>query len=215
MKNLLTKLQKSLSSFHPEVINYDEFKHSAIFLPLIDIDGSSSLIFEKRANNIAQAGEICFPGGRVENNEALNPLLTAIRETSEELGISLDKISLLSRLPRLITPDGKLIDAFIGKLNNIKLEDLKLNPSEVDKIFTLSLKDLKDIKFHKYKITSINQSGDSDKDPTLLPVESLGLPLRYQGTWGEKNYNVYYTEYNNEKIWGLTARYLKYIQELL
>ena len=48
MKNLLTKLTESLIAYHPEVINYDEFKHSAIFLPLIEIKGKMSLLFEKR-----------------------------------------------------------------------------------------------------------------------------------------------------------------------
>lgn len=215
MKNLFTKLSNSLGAFHPEVINYEEFKHSAIFLPLIDIKGKCALLFEKRANNIPQAGEICFPGGRVEANEALNPLITAIRETSEELGVTVDKLSVISRLPRLITPDGKLIDAFIGKIQGLSLQDLVLNPSEVEKIFTVTLGEVKKINFHKYKIISTNLSGQSEQDPNLLPVETLGLPQRYQGTWGKKNYNVYYTEIKNEKIWGLTARYLKYIQDLL
>ncbi len=215
MKNLLTKLTRSLGAFHPELINYTEFKHSAIFLPLIDIEGQCSIIFEKRTDNIPQAGEICFPGGRVEANESLNPLITALRETSEELGITIDKISVISRLPRLITPDGKLIDAFIGKIENIDYKDLVISPTEVEKTFTMTLEEVKQINFHRYKIISSNLSGSSSNDPQLLPVESLGLPLRYQGTWGKKNYIVYYTEYKNEKIWGLTARYLKYIQESL
>ena len=215
MKNLLTKLTESLIAYHPEVINYDEFKHSAIFLPLIDIKGKCSLLFEKRTLNIPQGGEICFPGGRVESNEAQNPLITAIRETSEELGISLEQISIISRLPRLITPDGKLIDAFIGKIDKVPFTELVINPEEVDKIFTIPLSSLKNLEFQEYKIDSTNYSGDSNSDPHLLPVEKLGLPARYQGLWGRKSYRVFYTEWQNEKIWGLTARYLKYIKDLL
>jgi len=215
MKNLLTKLKKSLIAYHPEVINYEEFKHSAIFLPLINVQGQCSLLFEKRANNIPQAGEICFPGGRVESNEVQNPLITAIRETSEELGISVDKISLISRLPRLITPDGKLIDAFIGKIEKVDFSELLINHNEVEKVFTLPLSDLKTLKFEHYQIHSTNYSGTSSSEPNILPVEKLGLPLRYQGSWGKKSYSVYYTEWQNEKIWGLTARYLKYIKDML
>jgi len=215
MKNLLTKLTESLLAYHPEVINYDEFKHSAIFLPLIETQGKTSLLFEKRTMNITQGGEICFPGGRVEVNEVQNPLTTAIRETSEELGIAIDKISIISRLPRLITPDGKLIDAFIGRIEKISFTDLVINPGEVDKIFTIPLATLKHLKFQEYQINSTNFSGDSSSDPSLLPVKKLGLPPKYQGSWGKKSYRVYYTEWQNEKIWGLTARYLKHIKEML
>ncbi len=215
MKNLLTKLTQSLISYHPEVINYDEFRHSAIFLPLIDIEGKSSLLFEKRTLNIPQGGEICFPGGRVEVNEAHNPLMTAIRETSEELGISVDKIKIISRLPRLITPDGKLIDAFIGNIEKVTFSELAINLAEVERVFAIPLAQLKTLNFQHYQINSTNYSGDSSSDPLLLPVEKLGLPQRYQGEWGKKNYSVFYTEWQNEKIWGLTARYLKYIKDLL
>lgn len=215
MKNLLTKLTESLIAYHPEVINYEEFKHSAIFLPLLDVDGKCSLLFEKRTLDIPQGGEICFPGGRVEPNETQDPLITAIRETSEELGISVDKIKIISRLPRLITPDGKLIDAFIGRINNIDFSDLVINPGEVERVFTIPLSSLKKLEFQQYQINSTNYSGDSSTAHLLLPVEKLGLPLRYQGSWGKKSYSVYYTEWQNEKIWGLTARYLKYIKDLL
>ena len=215
MKNLLTNHTESLIAYHPEVINYDEFKHSAIFLPLIDIQGQCSLLFEKRTFDIPQGGEICFPGGRVEANERDNPLITAIRETSEELGVTVDKIAIISRLPRLITPDGKLIDAFFGSLDEISFSELKINPDEVDRIFTIPLSSLKKLEFQQYQISSTNQSGDSSSDSKLLPVEKLGLPQRYQGSWGKKSYSVYYTEWQNEKIWGLTARYLKYIKDLL
>lgn len=215
MNKLLTKLANFTSACHPEVINYDELQHSSIFLPLIKVAGKASLLFEKRTSNITQGGEICFPGGRVNPDEIHNPLITAIRETSEELGVTADKIDIAARLPRLITPDGKLIDAFIGKLINIELSNLAINPDEVEKIFTIPLASVKEIKFEQYLINSANHSGVCSNNPKLLPVEKLGLPERYQGSWGTKSYNVYYTEWKNEKIWGLTARYLKYLQELL
>lgn len=215
MKNLLTKLTNFSTTCHPEVINYEEFKHSSIFLPLIDVAGEASILFEKRTHNITQGGEICFPGGRVEPNEIHNPILTAIRETSEELGVTADKINILNRLPRLITPDGKLIDAFIGRLINVEFANLAINPAEVAKIFTIPLTSLRTLEFAQYMINSANYSGDSSTDPQLLPVEKLGLPERYQGSWGNKSYQVYYTEWEDEKIWGLTARYLKYIKEMM
>jgi hypothetical protein len=118
-------------------------------------------------------------------------------------------------LPRLITPDGKLIDAFIGKIEKISLNELVISPDEVAKIFTIPLSALKKLEFQEYQIKSTNYSGDASSDPELLPVEKLGLPLKYQGTWGKTSYQVYYTEWQNEKIWGLTARYLKHIKDML
>jgi 8-oxo-dGTP pyrophosphatase MutT (NUDIX family) len=217
MKNLKARLTESLLAYHPEVINYEEFKHAAIFLPLVKIDGKWSLLFEKRTNNIAQGGEICFPGGRVERVEMNNPLLTAVRETSEELGLSISVIDVIQRLPRLITPDGKLIDAFIGTIDIDCLEGLTINPDEVKHVFHIPLAEIKEIELQQYSIQSQNFSASSVNDDAgdLLPVEKLGLPERYIGSWGKKKYSVYYFEYKDEKIWGLTARYVKYIQGLL
>ena len=46
---------------------------------------------EKRAMNIAQGGEISFPGGKIEKEDP-SCIETALRETFEEIGIKKERI---------------------------------------------------------------------------------------------------------------------------
>lgn len=65
-----------------------------MLIPLVEKDGELHLLFEVRAKHMeSQPGEICFPGGHVEQGE--NPKDAALRETFEELGIPTEKIELI------------------------------------------------------------------------------------------------------------------------
>ena len=66
---------------------------AAVFMPLVEADGKLSLLFEVRSKLIGQAGEVCFPGGRIEEGES--PLDAAVRETMEELELGRKAASLL------------------------------------------------------------------------------------------------------------------------
>ena len=56
-------------------------------LPLIEINNETHVLFEVRSLNLRrQPGEICFPGGKIEQDD-VDQRQCAIRETSEELGI--------------------------------------------------------------------------------------------------------------------------------
>ena len=61
-------------------------KEYAVLVPLIEKDGEAALLLEVRSKDIRQPGDVCFPGGRVEEGESFQE--TALRETEEEIGIS-------------------------------------------------------------------------------------------------------------------------------
>ena len=68
----------------PGMIGEEKFRQYAVLVPLINISGVTYLIFEKRSNKLKrQPGEICFPGGKLEENETMQEC--AVRETEEEL----------------------------------------------------------------------------------------------------------------------------------
>ena len=50
------------------ILNEDLYKKAGVTIPLIDVNGELSLLFERRAENIHQAGEISFPGGKFDND---------------------------------------------------------------------------------------------------------------------------------------------------
>ena len=74
-------------------------KHAAVLVPLfLDAGGALHAVFtERRADLRRHAGEISFPGGR---REAQDPDLwsTALRESSEEIGLPPESVELLGAL---------------------------------------------------------------------------------------------------------------------
>ena len=58
-----------------------EYRDSAVLIPLIEIDNQIHLLFTQRPMHLKHhAGQICFPGGKVTNDDP-NIIQTALRET--------------------------------------------------------------------------------------------------------------------------------------
>lgn len=73
------------------------FKFFSVLVPVVEKDGGLHLLYEKRARHMKrQPGEICFPGGEMEEGE--NPEECALRETWEEIGIPEQSIKVVNRL---------------------------------------------------------------------------------------------------------------------
>jgi 8-oxo-dGTP pyrophosphatase MutT (NUDIX family) len=74
-------------------------KHAAVLVPLfLDERGALHAVFtERRADMRRHAGEISFPGGRRDEDDA-DLCATALRETHEEIGLPPDAVELLGAL---------------------------------------------------------------------------------------------------------------------
>ena len=104
---------------------------------------SLCLVFTLRPNSLRHhAGQVSFPGGGAEPQD--NSLaLTALRETSEELGIPTDRIRILGRLtPLHIMPSLNSVYPFVGWLP--RLPPIKPDPVEVSAVLDVSLGHLLD-----------------------------------------------------------------------
>lgn len=80
-----------------DILNRHKMKNYAVMIPLVFLNGEYNFLFQKRAKNIRQGGEISFCGGAKDRSDR-DFLDTAIRETIEEIGIDRDKIEVLGRL---------------------------------------------------------------------------------------------------------------------
>ncbi|MDI6707365.1 MAG: CoA pyrophosphatase, partial [Bacillota bacterium] len=119
---------------------YPEGRYSdfGVLVPLIEVDGSLHLLFEVRAASLnKQPGEISFPGGKVEKGET--PGQAAVRETSEELLLKQESIELVGPLDYIVTPFNYAIYPYLGIIHGIAITDVRPNPGEVDRIFTVPL----------------------------------------------------------------------------
>ena len=130
------KLKSILSTpINPEIQSDMDYRLAAV---LVIIYGKTPLIImtEKPKSMKFHAGEISFPGGKLDTNDS-NLLDTALRETSEEIGLNVSKNEIVGQLnPVKTLTTGFLILPFVCMLEQIP--PLVTN-SEVEKILHIPL----------------------------------------------------------------------------
>ena len=87
---------------------------AAVLVPLIDhSDGISVLLTQRTAHLTAHAGQISFPGWRMEEDDA-DAIAAALRETEEEVGLPRDRVIVIGRLDTYVTGTGFEIAPIVG-----------------------------------------------------------------------------------------------------
>jgi 8-oxo-dGTP pyrophosphatase MutT (NUDIX family) len=113
---------------------------AAVLIPVLAQEPELRVVFTKRTDTLSRhAGEISFPGGLADRDEA--PAATALREAEEELGLKPSEVELLGALPPVHTHvSGILIVPFVGML----WRDPAFTPNagEIDKILEFPLRNL-------------------------------------------------------------------------
>ncbi len=110
---------------------------AAVLVPLVPRDGRVHVLLTQRTAHLADhAGQICFPGGRVEAADASREE-TALRETEEEIGLKRTQVRVLGRLPPYEIPSGFRIVPIVAWVT--PPFDLKPDPFEVAAAFEVPL----------------------------------------------------------------------------
>lgn len=79
---------------------------AAVLVPMIvRPEGISVMLTQRSAHLYDHAGQISFPGGRVETSDA-SPIATALRETQEETGLTAEYVDVLGTMPSYLTSTG-------------------------------------------------------------------------------------------------------------
>ncbi|MDY6914986.1 MAG: CoA pyrophosphatase [Candidatus Cloacimonadota bacterium] len=207
MQHRLEKFLKNLPET-PGILGRNKYHNTAVLIPLMWQQEQLFLILEKRAPHIRQGDEISFPGGHFSKSEDNNTQDTAMRETSEELGISTKKIKVLGQFDSLVAPVGSIIDVFIGELKIEKENQILPNLSEVQSIlkipFTFFIENEPEIYKVKLEIKPYHYKSNGEKI-TTFPAQKLQVPSRYHKPWGGKLQNIYVYKFKGEVIWGITA----------
>ncbi|KAB3533217.1 NUDIX hydrolase [Alkaliphilus serpentinus] len=195
--NIIQDIKKAITNRPSKIL--DVKNHYSVLIPIIENNGELCILFQVRAHHLQhQPGEICFPGGRIENNE--KPQDTAIRESMEELNVSNENIDLIGVLDTLVTPFNSIIYSFCGLIKDIKVKDIHFNPHEVNSLFTVPVKELL---IQKPLIHDVKMILRPNEDFPYYLVEQ-----GYQYEWKSGNYPVFFFKYQNYVIWGITAKLL-------
>jgi hypothetical protein len=146
---------------------------------LVERPEGMAVILTRRPDSMrTHAGQVSLPGGGIEEEDE-NITAAALRETREEIGLDPELIEILGFLPPYRTRStGFTVAPVVGYIR--PPFDLTPNPAEVARIFEVPLDVI------------------MDSDSYSLGEMDFGGQAR----------QFYSLDYDDEKVWGLTARIL-------
>jgi 8-oxo-dGTP pyrophosphatase MutT (NUDIX family) len=119
---------------------------AAVLIPVVDHPQPTVLLTQRSAHLNDHAGQISFPGGKIDATDA-SPLDTALREAEEEIGLSREFVDPIGYLDLYGTAFGFRILPTLARVRpGFKL---RINNSEVDDAFEVPLAFLMDPANHQ------------------------------------------------------------------
>ncbi|MDM1772342.1 MULTISPECIES: CoA pyrophosphatase [Acinetobacter] len=150
--------------------------HAAVLIAITDEAQPKVLLTRRSAYLNSHAGEVSFPGGKRDPQDTSN-IVVALREAQEETALNPFDVELIGDLPMQKSRNGMLVKPIVGLIP--PEVQLSAQPTEIDRIFFVSLKNLMEAPPVPYEVRYAHQS---------LYFPSMRV--------------------ENEIVWGLTARML-------
>jgi len=127
-----------------------EPRPASVLVPLVLRDsGINVLLTQRTAHLTDHAGQISFPGGRVEESDA-DAVATALRESEEEIGLPAGVVDVLGRLPEYRTVTGYRVTPVVALIE--RPFTLQLDTFEVSEAFEVPLAFLMDPANHERRL---------------------------------------------------------------
>jgi 8-oxo-dGTP pyrophosphatase MutT (NUDIX family) len=136
-------------SAHPEGIAGDHimnpdlphgdiaYRDAAVLIPVVAREPAASVILTQRTGHLSShAGQIAFPGGKIEPGDA-DAVAAAIRETGEEIGLDCNAITVVGQLDPYLSRTGYRIVPVLARVE--PAYRLVLNANEVAEAFEVPL----------------------------------------------------------------------------
>jgi 8-oxo-dGTP pyrophosphatase MutT (NUDIX family) len=156
-----------------------EARQAAVLIPIYSEKGEWYLVYTRRTEQVEQhRGQVSFPGGLVEELDQ-SAQETALREAEEEIGLKREAVQILGSLDWLLTVTQFQILPFIGLIP--WPYSFQLNADEVARVFSVPLR-------------------------WLMDPGNLELRYRLPTTEGPEVPVYYFKPFEDEIIWGATAR---------
>ncbi|KAF0814237.1 putative Nudix hydrolase NudL [Andreprevotia sp. IGB-42] len=158
---------------HPD---YSAHRAAAVLIALVLRPQGATILLTERAQHLStHAGQISFPGGRVEETDA-DVVAAALREAQEEIGLDPAQVSVVGRLGSYATISGYLVTPVVACVAAEHLA-LSVDPGEVAAVFELPASVLLDPARYERRV-----------------VERRGI----RGV-------SHFVEYDGKLVWGATA----------
>ena len=144
---------------------------AAVLVPIIERDEPSVLLTQRTAQLADHAGQISFPGGKIDASDE-SPVAAALREAEEEIALPRRFVQPIGYLDVHMTPFGHRIVPVLARVRPGFA--LRFNKGEVDDAFEVPLAFLMTPQNHKRE--SRNWNG--------LTISLYAMPFRDRNIWG-------------------------------
>lgn len=160
--------------------------NAGVLAVLFEEHGETRLVLTRRSTGLrTHQGQVSFPGGRLDEGE--NAVAAALREAFEEVDLDPALVTTIGWLhPVLTMVSSSFILPVLGTVEG--RPRLVANPSEVERIFDVSLAEL--------------------ADPAVFNEERWRIPGRVIAGSEDNSFPIWIFEVSGELIWGATARML-------
>ncbi|MDD4802770.1 MAG: CoA pyrophosphatase [Syntrophomonas sp.] len=202
---MIEKKIEELRGRKRNILGHERTRKSAVLLPLIKSEQGMCILFEKRSPLLKhQPGEICFPGGGIEDSDE-GTEDAAVRETCEELGLGSNDIEIIAPLDILVTPFNAIIYPYVGYIKDCSR--IQPNSDEVEEVFCVPLRYLlKNKPIYKNIYFTLDVPEDYPFD--LIP---LGKDYPFK----QAKYPHHFYIWKDKVIWGLTAWILSHFLSMV
>lgn len=115
----------------------ESLRGAAVLVPIVMRDSEARVVLTRRTAGLTHhAGQISFPGGRIERDDA-SPLAAALRESEEEIGLEPRLTEALGYLDPFVTITAFRVTPVVGLV--AREARFLADPREVDEIFEVPL----------------------------------------------------------------------------
>jgi 8-oxo-dGTP pyrophosphatase MutT (NUDIX family) len=145
---------------------------AAVLIPIVDHSEQLTVLLTQRAADLKNhAGQISFPGGRIEKDDA-GPLQAALRETEEEIGLERRFVDVVGYLPDHLIISGYRVTPVVGLVR--PGFSLELDTTEVTETFEVPLRFVLDPVNHKARRRKLGEG----------EIEVYDIPFGERNIWG-------------------------------
>jgi 8-oxo-dGTP pyrophosphatase MutT (NUDIX family) len=113
-----------------------------VLVPIFEADGQVHVLFTKRSDTVEHhKGQVSFPGGGKDPEDA-DLLVTALRETEEEIGLNASDVHVLGALDDYVTISRFIVSPYVGLIPHPY--EFTVSDFEIDELFTVPVSTLLD-----------------------------------------------------------------------
>ena len=169
-EDLRQRMLANLEQFDRRAQEEDGLTRAAVAMVItVDKEGHPAFIITRRSSRLQNhAGQWALPGGRLDSGET--PIEAALRETQEEIGVTLTQDQVLGLLDDYSTRSGFLITPVV-----IWAEpDLDMNPNEdeVDAVYLVPIQELE-----LPDVPELKKIPESDRLVIAVPLPTLNTRI--------------------------------------